>query len=182
MNLFPASNEYSSGAALMATDETLWEQIRHGDRAAFEEFYRQQLPRLRGYLSLYLGSQAAAEDIAQEAFLQLWKRPGGFDSTRSGLRTYLFTIARRRGADWWRRRSRGIENPASPPQQKSEAVPLIADLLAKLDPHSRGLLWLCEVEGYSYQELALMFEVPVGTVKSRLFTARQHLREVWRRR
>ena len=166
----------------MITDEKLWEQIRHGDRAAFEQFYRTQLPRLRSYLSTYLGSTTAADDIAQEAFLQLWKRPAGFDPARSGLRTYLFTIARRRAVDWWRRSCLTAENPVSPVGPKAETSVVIEDLLMKLDPDSRSLLWMREVEGYSYEELALIFEVPVGTVKSRLFTARQHLQEMWRRR
>jgi RNA polymerase sigma-70 factor (ECF subfamily) len=182
MNLFPVSNEYSFGAALMVTDETLWEQVRHGDRAAFEKFYSQQLPGLRSYLSMYLGSQTAAEDVAQEAFLQLWKHPDGFDPTRAGLRTYLFSIARRQAAGWWRHRSCGIRNLLQPQQADSAVRPLFKDLLLKLDPDSRSLLWLREVEGYSYQELALMLEIPVGTVKSRLFTARQHLQEMWKRR
>ncbi|HXH48707.1 MAG TPA: sigma-70 family RNA polymerase sigma factor [Terriglobia bacterium] len=166
----------------MVADETLWEQIRHRDRAAFEEFYRQQIPRLLGYLILCLGSQAAAEDIAQETFLQVWKHPDGFDPARSGLRTYLFTIARRRVVDWWRHSSLRTENPAPPSRSGSEARLLIEDLLARLDNDSRSLLWLREVEGYSYQELSLMLEIPVGTVKSRLFKAREHLRDMWRRR
>ena len=166
----------------MVADETLWEQIRHGDRAAFEEFYRQQIPRLLGYLNMCLGGQAAAEDIAQDTFLQLWKHPDGFDPTRSGLRTYLFTIARRRVVDWWRHSSPRTENPAPPSLSGPDARLLIEDLLVRLDADSRSLLWLREVEGYSYQELSLMLEIPVGTVKSRLFSAREHLRDMWRRR
>jgi RNA polymerase sigma-70 factor (ECF subfamily) len=166
----------------MVSDEKLWGQIREGERSAFGEFYRQQLPRLRSYLSAYIGSRTAADDIAQEAFLQLWKHPDGFDPNRSGLRTYLFTIARRRAVDWCRRSCQAAENPVPPVGPKAETSLIIEDLLLRLDPDSRSLLWLREVEGYSYEELALMFEIPVGTVKSRLFTARQRLRERWRRR
>lgn len=165
----------------MAPHETLWEQIRQGNREAFEEFYRQQLPRLRSYLSVYLGSQTSAEDIAQEAFLHLWKHPDGFDPSRSGLRTYLFTIARHRAADWWRHNSPGSEDKGSQGGPKTETTVLVGDLLARLDADSRSLLWLREVEGYSYHELAAMFAIPIGTVKSRLFVARQRLRDIWDR-
>lgn len=56
---------------------------------------------------------------------------------------------------------------------------LLADALDKVDPEKRALLWLREVEGYSYQELAEMLAIPVGTVRSRLFAAREQLRRVW---
>lgn len=166
----------------MVTDKTLWEQVRQGDRAAFDKFYCQQLPGLRSFLSIYLGSQAAAEDVAQEVFLQLWKHPNGFDPTRAGLRTYLFSIARRRAAEWWRHSSRRFSNLHGPKEPDLAVRPLFEDLLLKIDPDSRSLLWLREVEGYSYQEIALMFQVPVGTVKSRLFAARERLRELWTKR
>jgi RNA polymerase sigma-70 factor (ECF subfamily) len=53
------------------------------------------------------------------------------------------------------------------------------DGLMRLDADERGLLWLREVEGYSYEELAEILGVPLGTVKSRLFTARESLRRIW---
>jgi len=55
----------------------------------------------------------------------------------------------------------------------------MADALSRLDPEQRALLWLREVEGQSYAELAEILEIPVGTVKSRLFAAREGLRGVW---
>jgi len=54
------------------------------------------------------------------------------------------------------------------------------EALAHLEPESRGLLWLRAVEGYSCAELAAMLEIPVGTVKSRLFAAREQLRRIWK--
>ena len=166
----------------MASREMLWERIQKGEREAFEEFYRKNFPKLRSYLTVHLGSRTFAEDIAQEAFLQLWKHPDGFDPSLSGLRTYLFTIARRRAVDWWRSHSSSSENVFPSPQAQAEKRILMEDMLGRLDPESRSILWLREAEGYSYQELAAIFEVPVGTVKSRLFNARQHLREIWRQR
>ena len=55
----------------------------------------------------------------------------------------------------------------------------MADALSHLDPEQRALLWLREVEGQSYEELAEILGIPVGTVKSRLFTAREELRGIW---
>jgi RNA polymerase sigma-70 factor (ECF subfamily) len=54
------------------------------------------------------------------------------------------------------------------------------EALGHLEPESRSLLWLRAVEGYSCAELAAMLGIPVGTVKSRLFAARERLRRIWR--
>ncbi len=61
----------------------------------------------------------------------------------------------------------------------AEANALLENALARLDPESRTLLWLRQAEGYSYVELAEIFQIPLGTVRSRLFTAREKLRQVW---
>ena len=52
-------------------------------------------------------------------------------------------------------------------------------MIMKLDPDQRALLWLREVEGCSYRELAAILDIPEGTVKSRLFFAREALRRIW---
>src|SRR5579872_2268634 len=67
----------------MTYDAALWERIRAGDTSAFETFFRETSPRLRCFLRIYSGGQVDAEDIAQEAFLQIWKRPDGFDPDRA---------------------------------------------------------------------------------------------------
>ena len=56
---------------------------------------------------------------------------------------------------------------------------VIADALEHLPEEQRTLLWLREVEGQSYAELAVTLEIPVGTVRSRLFVARHALRAIW---
>lgn len=57
---------------------------------------------------------------------------------------------------------------------------LLKDAMQQLDPELRNVLWLREVEGYSYEELSRLLDIPLGTVKSRLFTAREQLRRIWR--
>jgi RNA polymerase sigma-70 factor (ECF subfamily) len=58
----------------------------------------------------------------------------------------------------------------------------MGDALNRLPEEQRTLLWLREVEGLSYAELALNLEIPVGTVRSRLFAAREALRKIWLRK
>lgn len=56
---------------------------------------------------------------------------------------------------------------------------MMSDALQRLPEEQRTLLWLREVEGQSYTELALILDIPVGTVRSRLFMARHALRAIW---
>jgi len=167
--------------ATVEDERELWERVRRGDTEAFGCFYRQHAAHLQAFLRHYLGDAKAAEDIAQEAFLQLWRNPNGFNPAAATLKAYLFGIAAKRAADWWRHRAREKREPASSQAGfRTEAATLMEDALARLEPERRSLLWLREVEGYSCAELAGMLDVPLGTVKSRLFAARQQLRRIWR--
>lgn len=162
-------------------EHELWDRLKQGDTEAFAAFYRQHATHLRSFVCRYLRDRKAAEDIAQEAFLQLWRHPNGFNPGRSTLKAYLFGIAAKRAADWWRHRAR--EGGAGAPPEagcQPEAAILIEQALACLEPELRSLLWLREVEGYTCAELATMLDIPLGTVKSRLFAAREQLRCIWR--
>ncbi len=70
-----------------------------------------------------------------------------------------------------------MEGEPSPPL--SEMRSILADALDRLTVDERSILWLREIEGRSYAELAAILDIPVGTVRSRLFAARQALREIW---
>lgn len=167
--------------ASVEDEQELWDRLRQGDAEAFGGFYRQHATRLQSFLRRCLGDGKAAEDIAQEAFLQLWQHPNGFNPRRATLKAYLFGIAAKRAADWWRCRARR-ERAVAPPQAvfRTEAATLMEEALARLESEPRSLLWLREVEGYSCAELATMLDIPLGTVKSRLFTAREQLRRIWK--
>ncbi|HEV2491492.1 MAG TPA: sigma-70 family RNA polymerase sigma factor [Terriglobia bacterium] len=167
--------------ATVEDEQELWDRLRRGDTEAFGGFYRQHATRLQAFLRRCLGDAKAAEDVAQEAFLELWRHPNGFNPARATLKAYLFGIAAKRAADWWRHRARE-ESAAASPQAgfRIEAATLIEDALARLEPEPRSLLWLREAEGYSCAELAAMLDIPLGTVKSRLFAAREQLRCIWK--
>jgi RNA polymerase sigma-70 factor, ECF subfamily len=159
---------------------TSWDWLHNGDREAFDNFYRQHAASLHKFVRRCVGDPKASEDIVQETFLQLWQHPNGFNPARGPLRVYLFGIAARRSADWWRHRPPETAlNPDRHAHQHYSPM-LVEDAFEKVDPETRSLLWLREVEGYSYRELAEMLAIPVGTVRSRLSTARERLRRVWK--
>jgi RNA polymerase sigma-70 factor, ECF subfamily len=161
-------------------ERELWKKIAAGDAQAFDGWYRETAPRLRGFLCHLLGNLQAAEDVMQDTYTHIWRRPQGFDPERGTLRAWLYGIARKQAAEWWRR-----QKPADPLEIEStapgraESFSVMADLLRQLPVEQRSLLWLREVEGQSYAELAAILDIPIGTVRSRLFAAREALRFVW---
>jgi len=164
----------------VADDRELWERISRGDAGAFDEFYQENVASLRGFLWQLLGSTQAAEDVAQETFLHLWRKPTGFRPENGSLRAYLFGIGRKRAAEWWRQREPAGDEPAPEKTEcGTETSSLVEEAFAKLGAEQRSLLCLIVVEGESYEELAVILEIPVGTVKSRLFAARQEWRRIW---
>jgi RNA polymerase sigma-70 factor, ECF subfamily len=161
-------------------DRELWERIGRRDARAFDAVYRMHGPKLEVFLGRILGNRQAAEDVMQETFTSIWQHPNGFEPERGTLRGYLFGIGRRRAAEWWRKqvgRKETVQN--EPAECKTETASLLADVLARLPRDARALIWLREVEGFSYAELARIFEIPIGTVRSRLFAAREELRRMW---
>lgn len=132
-----------------------------------------------------------ADDITQEALLKAFRAFHSFDG-RAALSTWLYTVARSACIDWHRSRlGRAAQQekplldvqPASEPAQdqscaeKQDRERLWA-AIARLEDHSRVPLVLFEIEGLSYEEIAAVEAIPVGTVRSRLSRARQQLREL----
>lgn len=167
----------------MLNDRELWEGIRIHDANAFESFYRGNAGRLCAYLQQLVGSRQAAEDVMQETFTQVWRLPNGFRPELGSLRGYLFGIGRKRAAEWWRKRERILEEQREKSGEEvveaHASFSAITDAFSRLAEEQRSLLWLREVEGQSYAELATILQIPVGTVKSRLFAAREELRRIW---
>jgi RNA polymerase sigma-70 factor, ECF subfamily len=164
----------------MANDGELWERICRGDASAFDGFYRENAPRLQAFLQQLLGNREAAEDVMQETFTLIWQRPNGFQPERGPLRTYLYGIGRKRAADWWRKqRSADTSSEQDRAARARDTLSVLSDAMALLPQDQRTLLWLREVEGQSYSELAAILEIPLGTVRSRLFAARNNLRKIW---
>ena len=170
----------------MLDDRELWKRISAGDAEAFEAWYRETAPRLRAFLRHCTGSVHSADDLMQDIYTQIWHRPQQFDPERGTLSAWLLGIARKQAAEWWRKQrptdSMDQDEPAmedEPSQPLSEMRSILADALERLTVDERSIIWLREIEGRSYAELAAILDIPLGTVRSRLFAARQALREIW---
>ena len=165
---------------ILNADREVWDGICRRDAEAFGVLYQTYAAGLQAFLRQFLGSAHAAQDVTQETFTAIWQRPNGFDPERGTLRSYLFGAGRKRAAEWWRKQRRD-EAPTTEQalDTKAETQSLIGDAFARLPADQRSLLWLREVEGHSYEEIAVTLEIPVGTVGSRLSTAREALRKIW---
>lgn len=169
----------------MKDDRDCWKRISQGDEVVFDRFYRENAPRLQVFLRYLVGSSQAAEDLTQDTFTQIWNRPVGYEPDRGSLRAYLFGIGRKRALEWWRKQrpTGAVEEAELSAAEKRlcvmETSSMVGDVFRRLPEEQRALLWLREVEGQSYAELAVILDVPMGTVRSRLFAAREALRRIW---
>ena len=170
-------------------EEAAWvERARAGDEAAFRWLlarYRTRVVRLAAHI---LRCEGEAEDVAQEAFLRAFRRLPSFRG-EGRFSAWLFGIAvrlcldRRRSARW----TRELPEEAAPPPSSSPSSPadaadarlLVESLLDRLSPPMRAALVLREMEGLDYDEIAATLGVPVGTVRSRLHSARTQFRALW---
>jgi len=162
------------------TDPVLIRAAMAGDVRAFEQIVRQHQQSVWRYLRRLLGDPTAAEDVAQETFLRVYRRLPSF-AFRARFSTWVFQIARNAGLDELRRRAR-----ADRVVRSAQALPATVDgpavarveidaALATLPVDQREALLLVEVLGIRYAEAATVLGVPVGTVKSRVFGARVRL-------
>lgn len=130
------------------------------------------------------GVPDAAEDIAQDVFLSLWRHPDRFDPGRGGMRPFLLGIARNLALKRWRREHRWEEldgdHLAGPPPRLEGGLTadLVGQAVRALPPLQRDVLILAEYEELSLEEVARTVESEVGTVKSRLHRARRNLRRL----
>jgi RNA polymerase sigma-70 factor (ECF subfamily) len=172
-----------------ATDEHLLEQAANGDTAAFQILYERYRDPIFRFAYRLLGSAEAAEDVAHDCFLGLIKDPGRFDSSKASLRTYLYAAARNQAAKRYQSfgRETAIEELADEPRSADRRGPMALVLndelageveraIAGLPPLQREALVLFEYEDLSLAEIAAIVGADSGTVKSRLFRAREKLR------
>jgi len=132
------------------------------------------------------GSEAAAEDMAQDCFLELLRHPGRFDEARGSLRTYLFGVTRHLVYRHWRAEQRHVPTDEfaddlhsySPDLAASSISTIIREAVQSLPAFQRESVLLFEYEGFTLEEIAAITKVEVGTVKSRLHRARERLRQV----
>jgi len=184
----PASAPVAGAARRRRPDRAerrLAARLRAGDGDALAAAYDAYGAATFGLLVRMLGDRAAAEDVQQQVFTEVWRRAGDYDPRRAGLLTWVLTIARSRAIDHLRRRVPEPRDPqrADPRTVAGDADALIerwriAQLLGRLPEDERALLRMRFYDELSQSEIAAATGIPLGTVKARMVRGLTRLREM----
>jgi len=173
-----ARKEAAMGVPLIEqTDGSLAKAWRAGNDEALRVLVDRHRAAAFGLALRLCGNREGAEDLAQEAFLRALSRLHLYDDTQS-FRPWLFRILGHIHVDNLRRRREFADADPDPPPGHSGAEDdlFVQEVLGRLSQPHRAVLILHEVVGLSYEELAKLFRIPLGTVRSRLAHARAAFR------
>jgi RNA polymerase sigma-70 factor, ECF subfamily len=161
-------------------DAALIARLRAGDENAMADLYDRYSGVVYGVALRVLRDTTAAEDLLQEVFLQLWRRPQSFNADRGRLAPWLAVIARNRAIDMLRKRPPEDDISESPIATgvnledaaiERLAVDKVRGVLAGLPPEQRKALEMAFFEGMTHTEIAAKTGEPLGTVKTRIRSA-----------
>jgi len=160
----------------------------------FEQTYDEHARGVYAAALRILGNPAQAQDVAQDVFLRLWRRPEAFDARRGELGPYLRLMARSRALDLWREGQAAgrasdrlklvvgsdegsVDNAPAPSAERDEARSTVRGALHKLPDTQREALVLAYWGGMTADEIARRSQVPLGTAKSRIRLGLAKMRE-----
>jgi RNA polymerase sigma-70 factor (ECF subfamily) len=179
-------------------DADLLRRIAAQDRKAFEKLYHRYAPRLGSYLMRLLRQRDLVDEAVNDTLYTVWQSAARFDPQRARVSTWLFGIAYNKGLKalaraaprtWVPLEDSGAhdenDNPDTlashdNPEHSAMGEQLgqsLADALAALSPEHRSVIELAFIESMSYEDIALVMDCPVNTVKTRMFHARKKLSE-----
>ena len=177
-------------------DEELVSRLADRDLEAFETLYDQYADLVYSVALRVVGDTHVAQDVTQDVFLRLWRRPEQFDARRGKFTTWLLSVTRNRSIDERRSHSRRLRHEAAPAGQEEEDViasdnerddPAAATVLSDersavrsalrvLPPEQRLAIQLAYFGGMTQQEIANSLGHPLGTVKTRIRLGMQKMR------
>lgn len=169
-------------------DHILVERLQHGDRAVMSDIYDRYADTLYGILAKIVRSEATAEDLLQETFVKVWLQKDRYDATKGSFFTWMLNIARNMAIDTLRSGAykasmvnRSVDDIVGMEHEPGEdaVIPEHTDLrtiVATLGTEQRAIVDLMYFQGYTQTEISEEFDIPLGTVKSRLRLAMNTLR------
>ena len=172
-------------------DEELMPLVAGGDARAFEAIYERHATSAFSLAYRICGVRVMAEEVAQDAFLAVWRRGGGYDPRRGSVRSWLLGVVHNRAIDAVRRatvRERGLvreegaaESTAAEELTEVEVVRReeasgMRELVSELPDAQRRVVELAYFGGFTQEQIAQMLELPLGTVKGRMRLALEKMR------
>ena len=165
-------------------------RLKAKDRAALEYLYDHYSGALYGVIYRIVRKEEIAEEVLQDVFLKIWDRFNNYDATKGKLFTWLVNVARNQAIDKTRskeinndRKTGDIENVVGRIDRKEYVEQHIdgigvTDLLKNLSADQKFVVEHLYLKGYTQSELSEEFNIPLGTVKTRLRMAMQQLRRI----
>jgi RNA polymerase sigma factor (sigma-70 family) len=177
------------------SDADLVRRIGEADGAALSQLYQRFGRPCYSLARRICADEGLAEDVVQEVFLTLWRDPSRFDPSRGGFATWLLTLIHHKAVDAVRRESTIRRRMVAAPEAGEDWSPTpvpgadqaamarveagqVRAALHRLPLEQRQVLALAYFGGHTQREIAVLTGVPLGTVKSRMFTAVQRLRSL----
>ncbi|MFA6921931.1 MAG: RNA polymerase sigma factor RpoE [Gallionella sp.] len=179
-------------------DQQLVERVQRGDKHAFDLLVAKYQRKLGRLISRFVRDTAEAEDVTQEAFIKAYRALPGFRGD-SAFYTWLYRIGINTAKNYLLSNKRrpptstpfdaeesesfedaGLLHEVSTPENElmsKQVVSTVQSALQQLPEDLRSALTLREIEGLSYEEIAGVMNCPVGTVRSRIFRAREAVAE-----
>jgi RNA polymerase sigma-70 factor (ECF subfamily) len=168
----------SSAPGAEPTDDELIRRFRAGDHEAFANLVRRHERRVYNLAYRMIGRAEDARDVTQETFLSCFRKLDSFRGD-SAFSTWLYRIAANATYDTLRRKtpvplaSEDLVPPPAPDLAETASTAIDVQRALMLVPHDfRAVLVMHDVQGYPYEDIAEVLELPLGTVKSRLHRAR----------
>lgn len=172
-------------------DTELVRRIAGGDGDALARLFDLHSPVVLGLLSRMLGARSEAEEVLQEAFLQVWTQADRYDPARSSARGWILMLARSRALDRLRRRTArqrreedsveeadvAVHPVGTERLEESETRNRVSSALGVLSPEQRHCIELAFFEGLTHTQIAERLKAPLGTVKSRILLGMNKLRQ-----
>ena len=171
------------------SDEALLALCSRADENALGELYDRYGRVAYGLALRIVRDRALAEDAVQEAFLAVWRSAGAFLAEQGKPSTWILTLVHRRAVDLVRReerrRAEPLEDTDHPTGEATDEEAwlrtqrqVVQEALRKLPPEQREAIELAYYGGFTQSELAERLALPLGTIKSRMFTGLKRLREL----
>ncbi len=176
-----------------SSDEVLIGRIANGDRLAMQVLFARHHVRVYRFLLRLVRSEATAEDIVSDVFLDVWRQAGKFEG-RSAVSTWMLSIARFKALSALRRKpeeeldeetAAAIEDTSDDPETalaKKDKGAVLRDCLSALSAEHREIVDLVYYHEKSVEEVAGIVGIPEATVKTRMFYARKKLSELLKQR
>jgi RNA polymerase sigma-70 factor, ECF subfamily len=181
---------------LMLADEDLISLVEAADAEAFATLYDRHSRAAFSLAHRMMGERQASEDLAQEAFLKVWRGASSYRAERGSVRTWILSIVHNRGIDQLRsqasrRRAQEKIEASAPRSQPSEAFTetlrnsqrdQVREALNTLPPEQLKILELAYFSGYTHVEISDLLGLPLGTVKGRMRLGLKKVRDYFESR